>query len=124
MAETKKQISLYENRYKISTDVKDFQYRVGHPIKFRIAVTHFDDTPILALKTGTEILVGKYEEKRSLQQTHQFNTQIRFPYVLTTIPPRHVTTKQLTYEKYYLNENGTVNINLASNEKGFNVYVC
>lgn len=75
-ATTTKEIVLHQNRYKITADVKNFEYRIGVPISFTLTLTYHDDTPVMITESNRDILIGqKYKDGSTLKYwRYQLNT--------------------------------------------------
>lgn len=75
--------------------MKNFEYRIGVPIRFYVALTYHDDTPVLMTDSNRDILIGQ----------------------------KHNGGSNLVYSRYQLNANGTVKVEIIGDGKAFEVIV-
>lgn len=90
---TTKSITFHRNQYKISMDVPSYTIKRGQPIHLKASIAYYDDTPIQFNQYNREILIGR---------NVQYN---------------------LTYQRYELNDNGTIAVRIPSDSLPFDVMV-
>lgn len=75
--------------------MKNYEYRVGVPIRFTVTLTYHDDTPVMISESNREILIGQ----------------------------KYTDGSTLSYWRYQLNAAGTTEVKLIGETKGFDVIV-
>lgn len=75
--------------------MKNYEYRIGMPIRFKVTLTYHDDTPVMITESNRDILIGQKNNNGSA----------------------------LKYWRYQLNTAGSTEVKLIGETEGFDVIV-